>query len=91
MPILTQTGAFLQLSAKRHEGDLASGGALVDMFPDYDCTATEFDTAAWALYPSRSFLPRKVRVAIDFLREKLKTNPTTASLSCTPQLPSRAP
>lgn len=53
-------------------GDLASG-ALIDLFPDYDCTATEFDTGAWALYPSRSFLPMKVRVTIDFLREKLRT------------------
>lgn len=43
-------------------------GALVDVFPGYDCTATTFDTGAWALYPSRSFLPRKVRVTIDFLR-----------------------
>lgn len=47
-------------------------GTLVDLFPDTDCTATEFDTAAWALYPSRSYLPSKVRVAIDFLREKLR-------------------
>jgi DNA-binding transcriptional LysR family regulator len=48
-------------------------GRLVDLFPDHDCTATEFDTGAWALYPSRSFLPRKVRVMIDFLREVLST------------------
>lgn len=47
-------------------------GTLVDLFPETDCTATQFDTAAWALYPSRSYLPRKVRVAIDFLREKLR-------------------
>lgn len=46
-------------------------GRLVDLLPGYDCTATEFDTAAWALYPSRSFLPQKVRVMIDFLREVL--------------------
>ena len=51
--------------------DLADG-ALVDVFPDLDCTATEFDTAAWILYPSRSYLPRKVRVTIDFLRAALK-------------------
>lgn len=51
-------------------GDLASG-ALVDIFPDHDVTATTFDTAAWLLYPSRSFLPRKTRVMIDFLRERL--------------------
>lgn len=50
--------------------DLATG-RLVDLFPDYDCTATEFETGAWALYPSRSYLPRKVRVMIDFLRAQL--------------------
>ncbi|WP_417686087.1 LysR family transcriptional regulator [Roseibium sp.] len=50
--------------------DLAEG-RLVDVFPAYDSTATEFDTGAWALYPSRTFLPRKVRVTIDFLRERL--------------------
>ncbi|SFS15276.1 LysR family transcriptional regulator [Yoonia litorea] len=52
------------------KGDIADR-TLVDVFPDHDCTATEFDTAAWILYPSRSFLPRKVRVTIDFLRQVL--------------------
>ena len=47
-------------------------GSLVDVFPDMECTATEFDTAAWVLYPSRTYLPRKVRVTIDFLRAALK-------------------
>ncbi len=46
-------------------------GGLIDLFPDYECTATEFETAAWMLYPSRSYLPRKVRVMIDYLRERL--------------------
>ena len=50
--------------------DIAAG-RLINLFPDYESTATEFDTAAWALYPSRAFLPRKVRVMIDFLRERL--------------------
>lgn len=54
------------------DGDLASGN-LVDMFPDYDVAATTFDTAAWLLYPSRDHLPRKMRVAIDFLREAMRT------------------
>lgn len=48
-----------------------ASGRLVDLFPEHDCTATEFDTAAWMLYPSRAYLPRKVRVMIDFLREHL--------------------
>lgn len=52
--------------------DDIANGSLVDVFPDIACTATEFDTAAWVLYPSRSYLPRKVRVTIDFLREVLK-------------------
>ena len=47
-------------------------GSLVDVFPDMECTATEFDTPAWVLYPSRTYLPRKVRVPIDFLRAALK-------------------
>lgn len=47
-------------------------GRLSDLFADHECAATDYDTGAWALYPSRSFLPQKVRVAIDFLREKLR-------------------
>ncbi len=44
---------------------------LVDLFPQYRVTATEFDTAVWLLYPSRTHLPNKVRVMIDFLKEHL--------------------
>lgn len=54
--------------------DLAAG-RLVDLFPDHDVTATEFETAAWAVYPSRSFLPHKVRFAIDLLRDGLRSAP----------------
>ncbi len=46
-----------------------SAGRLIDVFPAYAVTATTFDTAAWLLYPSRSFLPGKVRAMIDFLQE----------------------
>jgi DNA-binding transcriptional LysR family regulator len=50
--------------------DELASGALVDLFPDHAATATDFDTAAWLLYPSRSYLPRKVRVVIDFFRQE---------------------
>lgn len=50
--------------------DLAEG-TLVDCFPDHHVAATSFDTAAWLLYPSRAFLPNKVRATIDFLRRQL--------------------
>ena len=48
--------------------DLASG-RLVDLFPEHEAAATDFDTAAWLVYPSRAYLPRKTRAAIDFLRD----------------------
>lgn len=51
-------------------GDEIAEGELVDLFPGHAVTATDFETAAWLLYPSRTYLPRKVRVAIDFLREQ---------------------
>lgn len=50
--------------------DLRSG-ALEELLPRQAATATSFSTAAWLVYPSRSFLPRKTRVMIDFLRERL--------------------
>jgi DNA-binding transcriptional LysR family regulator len=48
-----------------------AAGRLVDVFPHYAATATTFDTAAWFLYPSRAYLPNKVRVMIDFLRSRI--------------------
>jgi len=49
-----------------------AAGELIDLFPDYECTATDFDTSAWLVYPSRSYVPVKLRVFIDFLREKVE-------------------
>ncbi|MEM8654078.1 MAG: LysR family transcriptional regulator [Pseudomonadota bacterium] len=53
------------------DGDVQSG-ALIDLFPDHKVTATTFDTGAWLLYPSRAYLPVKVRAVIDFLRARLR-------------------
>ncbi|WP_299478003.1 LysR family transcriptional regulator [uncultured Roseibium sp.] len=47
-------------------------GRLIDLFPNYDCAATDFDTAAWILYPSKAYLPRKVRVMVDFLKAEMR-------------------
>jgi DNA-binding transcriptional LysR family regulator len=46
-------------------------GSLVDLFPDRTATATTFDTAAWLVYPSRAYLPGKVRAMADFLKGQL--------------------
>jgi DNA-binding transcriptional LysR family regulator len=43
-------------------------GRLVHLLPEYQVTATSFDTAVWLVYPSRAYLPNKVRVMIDFLK-----------------------
>ena len=46
-------------------------GKLVRLFPDYQVTATNFNTAAWLLYPSRAYIPHKVRVFVEELRKHL--------------------
>ncbi len=48
--------------------DAREVGTLVDLFPDLEATATTFESAAWLLYPSRTYLPAKVRLAVDLLR-----------------------
>lgn len=45
-------------------------GSLVDLFPHWQATATSFDTGVWLLYPTRTYLPLKVRVMVDFLKSK---------------------
>lgn len=49
------------------DADLAEG-RLVALFPDRQAAAGAFDTAAWLVYPSRAFLPRKTRAGVAFLR-----------------------
>ncbi|MEM9768810.1 MAG: LysR family transcriptional regulator [Cyanobacteria bacterium P01_D01_bin.71] len=48
--------------------ELASG-ELVDVFPDYQVAATEFNTAAWLVCPSRAYMPLKVKVFLEFLKQ----------------------
>ncbi len=48
-----------------------AAGTLVDVFPRHEITATGFDTAAWLLYPSKTYLPLKVRAFIDFLKSHI--------------------
>ncbi|MCU0570833.1 MAG: LysR family transcriptional regulator [Oculatellaceae cyanobacterium Prado106] len=48
--------------------DLQNGN-LINVFPHYEVTATDFNTAAWLVYPSRAYVPLKVRVFIDFMKK----------------------
>jgi DNA-binding transcriptional LysR family regulator len=52
------------------DDDLKSG-KLVDLFPKHEVTASTFERGVWLVYPSRSYLPAKVRVMIDFLRAEI--------------------
>lgn len=48
--------------------DDLEAGSLVDLLPKWETSAADFDTAAWLLYPSKDYVPRKVRVLIEHLR-----------------------
>ncbi len=44
---------------------------LVDLFPRHLVTPTQFHSGVWLVYPSRTFLAQKVRVALDFFKQHL--------------------
>ena len=52
------------------DADLQTG-TLVNAFPTYAVTATDFNTAAWLVYPSRAYVPLKVRLFIEFLKNSI--------------------
>jgi DNA-binding transcriptional LysR family regulator len=52
--------------------DSVDEGKIVRLLPNYQVTATSFDTAAWIIYPNRNFLPYRTRVAIDFFRARIR-------------------
>ena len=43
---------------------------LVEILPKWDVSASGFDTAAWLMYPSKKYVPRKTRLFIDYLKER---------------------
>ena len=47
--------------------DAFEQGTLVNLFPDYEVTATTFDTGAFLIYPEQDHVPLKTRRVIDFL------------------------
>ncbi|AFY57943.1 transcriptional regulator [Rivularia sp. PCC 7116] len=49
-------------------------GKLVKLFPDYEVTATDFNTAAWLVFPSRAYMPLKVRVFVEELKNYISAS-----------------
>jgi DNA-binding transcriptional LysR family regulator len=54
--------------------DDLSAGRLVDLFPEHDVAIVDAPTGVWLLYPSRSYVPAKVRAFIDFMRAAMHTS-----------------
>jgi DNA-binding transcriptional LysR family regulator len=65
------TGMGVALLANWLVNEDLRDGRLIDIFPNYIVSATDFHTAAWFVYPSRSYVPLKVRVFKDFIRSSL--------------------
>jgi DNA-binding transcriptional LysR family regulator len=62
-----------------------AAGRLVDLFPDHEVTATNFDSAVWLLYASRTHVPRRVRAVIDFIKQTVgRRQPGAAMLDRQP-------
>jgi len=49
-------------------GDDIAEGRLVDLYPQHEVAVVDAPTGAWLVYPSRSYVPAKVRAFIDFMR-----------------------
>ena len=51
--------------------DELANGSLVELFPDYECAATDFDTSTWLVYPSREYMTLKLSAFIDCLKSEI--------------------
>ncbi len=52
------------------DADIQSG-RFIDLFPEYQVTAHHFNTGIWLMTPSRSHIPLRNRLLLDFIRERL--------------------
>lgn len=52
-------------------GDDLAEGRLVDLYPRHEVAVVDAPTGAWLVYPSRSYVPAKVRAFIDFMRNAM--------------------
>jgi DNA-binding transcriptional LysR family regulator len=47
-------------------------GRLVDLFPNHEISARDFGAGIWVIYPSRSYVPRKVRAFVSFIKSQIR-------------------
>ncbi|GGJ55539.1 LysR family transcriptional regulator [Deinococcus roseus] len=76
---LSHLGIILQ--ARWIVGRELASGELVDVFPEHQVSAADFaDPAVWLVYPTRSYLPLKVQVLVNFLKRAFLQGPPWQSL-----------
>jgi len=62
-------GAGIVLLSDWLVADAIADGQLINLFPDLQATASEFEARMSFVYPSKSYVPEKVRIVMAFLRE----------------------
>lgn len=75
LKLCTEEGMGIALLARWMVGRELRTGTLVDLFPNDDVTSALATPAAWAIFASRAYVPGKVRVFVDFLKEKFRDGP----------------
>ncbi|WP_096087855.1 LysR family transcriptional regulator [Agaribacterium haliotis] len=58
-------------------------GRLLPLLEHCEFSAQNFDTAAWLLYPSRTYVPAKTRLCIEFFKQALQSGPGNVCISKT--------
>jgi DNA-binding transcriptional LysR family regulator len=72
---LAVRGVGLTLLPRWMVHDELRDGSLVDVLPNHDATGTVHDAAIWLVYPSREYLPLKVRAFVDFVKRRFAGGP----------------
>ncbi len=65
-------GAGIVLLSNWLVDDAIKGGHLQNIFPDFQVSATDFSDKISFVYPSRSFVPEKVRAVMSFFRSSFE-------------------
>ena len=62
------TGMGVALMADWTIADDLKSGELLNLFPNYEVSAGQFDSAAWIVYLSKAYVPMRLRAFIDHLK-----------------------
>lgn len=71
MTVCTAAGLGIAMIPDWLCADELSDGRLVNLFPEYECAISDFDTSAWLVYPCRDYMPFKLSVVIEFLKSNM--------------------